>query len=137
MERPHQSNADHGTYSNTDITADCYSNTKAKTNRDSNSADPDTYSTNRDAHTNCSTNTRYDENWDWGNPYGYDLNPAGGKLIYNPPSDICSYIACIPSFWSSTNGYVDECFDGMYSHSGGVRGACSHHGGEKQPLYAH
>jgi len=71
-----------------------------------------------------------------GNPYGYDLN-APGKLIYSPPSDICNYFNCIASFWSHTNGYVDECVDGTYSHSGGVTGACSRHGGEAQPLYSH
>jgi len=71
-----------------------------------------------------------------GNPYGYNLT-APGNLIYSPPSDICNYFDCIASFWNNTNGYVDECVDGMYSHSGGVRGACSRHGGEAQPLYSH
>jgi hypothetical protein len=72
----------------------------------------------------------------YGNPWGYDLTPSG-NLIYNPPADFCTYFNCIKSFWESTNGYVDECADGMYSHSGGVRGACSRHGGEAQPLYSH
>ncbi len=70
-----------------------------------------------------------------GNPWGYDLNP--GNLIYSPPPNFCTYFNCIASFWESTNGYVDECADGTYSHSGGVRGACSRHGGEAQPLYSH
>jgi hypothetical protein len=72
-----------------------------------------------------------------GNPWGYDFSP--GNLIYNPPADFCTagYFTCIPSFWQSTNGYVDECQDGMYSHSGGRPGACSHHGGEMRPLYSH
>lgn len=69
------------------------------------------------------------------NPWGYDFTP--GTLIYDPPTDFCSYFNCIASFWQSTNGYVDECQDGTYSHSGGVRGACSHHGGEMRPLYSH
>lgn len=72
----------------------------------------------------------------YGNPWDYDLTPPGG-LIYNPPANFCDYFNCIKSFWESTNGYVDECVDGTYSHSGGVRGACSRHGGEAQPLYSH
>ncbi len=28
------------------------------------------------------------------------------------------------------NGSVVQCADGTYSHSGGIQGACSHHGGE-------
>ena len=71
-----------------------------------------------------------------GNPWGYNFTPPGND-IYNPPATFCDYFACIASFWTSTNGYVDECVDGTYSHSGGVRGACSHHGGELRPLYSH
>ena len=70
-----------------------------------------------------------------GNPWCYNFSP--GNLIYNPPSNFCDYFNCITSFWQSTNGYVDECNDGMYSHSGGVQGACSRHGGEMRPLYSH
>lgn len=69
------------------------------------------------------------------NPWCYNFTP--GNLIYNPPSNFCDYFNCIPSFWQSTNGYVDECNDGTYSHSGGRSGACSHHGGEMRPLYSH
>lgn len=68
------------------------------------------------------------------NPWGYNF--CGGKLIYSPPSNFCAYFNCIPSFWKSTNGYVDQCKDGTYSHSGGVQGACSYHGGELRPLYS-
>jgi hypothetical protein len=70
-----------------------------------------------------------------GNPWGYDFSP--GNYIYQPSSNFCDYFACIKSFWQNTNGYVDECNDGMYSHSGGVSGACSKHGGEMRPLYSH
>jgi len=70
-----------------------------------------------------------------GNPWGYDLNT--GNLIYSPPADFCNYFSCVGTFWTKTNGYVDECSDGTYSHSGGVRGTCSRHGGEAQPLYSH
>jgi hypothetical protein len=71
---------------------------------------------------------------------GSPLNPwcfsvaSGGSLIYSPPSDLCSWIDCIPSFWDSTNGYVIQCADGEFSHSGGVSGSCSSHGGNWRPL---
>src|SRR5205823_13379095 len=65
---------------------------------------------------------------------GYNFSP--GSVIYNPPSNFCDFFNCISSFWQHTNGYVDECVDGTYSHSGGVQGACSDHGGEQRPLYA-
>jgi hypothetical protein len=68
------------------------------------------------------------------NPWGYNF--CSGAYIRNPPSNFCSYFNCIASFWNSTNGYVDECQDGTYSHSGGVQGACSHHGGEMRALWS-
>jgi hypothetical protein len=67
------------------------------------------------------------------NPWGYNL--CGGNVISSPPSNFCSYFNCIPSFWKSTNGYVEQCTDGLYSHSGGRSGSCSYHGGNHQPLY--
>jgi hypothetical protein len=67
------------------------------------------------------------------NPWGYNF--CGGNLIQSPPSNFCDYFNCIPSFWKSTKGYVDQCSDGMFSHSGGRSGACSSHGGESRPLY--
>jgi len=70
------------------------------------------------------------------NPFGYDFC-SPGNVIYGPPSNFCSYFNCIKSFWQSTKGYVDECQDGTYSHSGGRQGACSYHGGELRPLYSH
>jgi hypothetical protein len=66
------------------------------------------------------------------NPFGYNF--CGGSLIDSPPSSFCDYFNCIPSFWESTKGYVDQCNDGTYSHSGGRSGACSDHGGERRPL---
>ena len=71
----------------------------------------------------------------FGNPWGYDFRL--GKTIANPPSAFCAYFPCIPSFWESTNGYVVECEDGMFSHSGGRQGVCSHHGGYGRTLYRH
>lgn len=67
------------------------------------------------------------------NPWGYTF--CGGNAIDSPPSNFCAYFNCIRSFWESTSGYVEECADGTYSHSGGRSGACSDHGGERQKLY--
>ncbi len=69
-----------------------------------------------------------------GNPWGYDFNQ--GNIITNPPQTFCNYFACINNFWNGV-GYVNECQDGMYSLSGGIRGDCSHHGGMLRPLYSH
>src|ERR1700737_410837 len=67
------------------------------------------------------------------NPWGYNF--CGGNYISSPPSNFCSYFSCIASFWKSTNGYVEQCAEGMYSHSGGRSGSCSSHGGNRQALY--
>jgi hypothetical protein len=68
------------------------------------------------------------------NPDGYTLCHSG-SLINQPAPDTCVYFSCIKSF-SNGVGYMVECRDGMYSMSGGRSGACSSHGGEKQPVYA-
>src|SRR5947207_3741973 len=68
------------------------------------------------------------------NPWGYNF--CGGNVISNPPSDFCGYFSCIASFWTTTNGYVEQCVDGLFSHSGGRSGSCSKHGGNRRPLYA-
>jgi len=67
------------------------------------------------------------------NPWGYNF--CGGNVISNPPSSFCSSFSCIASFWTTTNGYVEQCVDGLFSHSGGRSGSCSHHGGNRRPLY--
>lgn len=69
------------------------------------------------------------------NPWGYDFNP--GSYIYNPNSGFCGYFSCVSTFWTSTNGYVVQCANNEYSHSGGVRGACSRDGGVEATLYQH
>lgn len=68
------------------------------------------------------------------NPWCYNFSP--GNYIYNPPLAFCVYFACTASFWLG-HGYVNECHDGLYSLSGGIRGNCLHHGGEWRPLYSH
>ncbi len=73
------------------------------------------------------------------NPWGYNFTPPG-NLIYNPPANFCQYFPCITSFWESDDpgdGYVVQCADGLFSQSGGERGACSRHGGVSRPLYSH
>ncbi len=70
-----------------------------------------------------------------GNPWGYDFNP--GNLIYDPDSGFCNYFSCVSTFWQDTSGYVVECANGKYSHSGGVSGACSQDSGVSQILYSH
>jgi hypothetical protein len=67
------------------------------------------------------------------NPWGYSFC-SGGKVIASAPPDFCSYFSCIASFWRSTNGNVEQCQDGQFSHSGGVKGSCSSHGGNSRPL---
>jgi hypothetical protein len=63
---------------------------------------------------------------------------ACGGEVEGPGSDchaedekFCSENSCIPNF-PNGNGAVVECVDGEYSHSGGLSGACSDHGGEKE-----
>jgi hypothetical protein len=68
------------------------------------------------------------------NPWGYNFC-GRGSVIADPPDAFCDYFACIPSFWEHTNGYVMQCDDLMFSHSGGVSGSCSHHQGNKRALY--
>ncbi len=54
----------------------------------------------------------------------------------SPPSvasgDFCSTHACIDNF-DEGNGYVVQCADGTWTQSGGIQGACSHHGGLADP----
>jgi hypothetical protein len=47
----------------------------------------------------------------------------------SPGGDFCSTHDCIPSF-DEGHGYIVQCADGEWSHSGGRPGACSQHGGE-------
>jgi len=56
--------------------------------------------------------------------------PPPPKPVPAAPSsqDFCASHACIGNF-DNGHGYVVHCADGMWSHSGGVQGACSYHGG--------
>jgi hypothetical protein len=68
------------------------------------------------------------------NPFGYNFC-GNGAHVTSPPLNVCDYFNCINSFWNG-NGYMVECNDGMYSMSGGLRGACSYHDGEERAVYS-
>ena len=68
------------------------------------------------------------------NPWGYNFCGRGAH-IYSAADGVCGYFDCINNFGNGT-GYMVQCNDGMYSMSGGRRGACSYHGGEGQPVYS-
>jgi hypothetical protein len=63
------------------------------------------------------------------------MNLCGtGTVVSKPPNNICTYFSCIKNFWKGT-GTMEECKDGSYSLSGGLRGACSYHRGELKQVY--
>ena len=67
------------------------------------------------------------------NPWGYNFCGGSGR-VNSPPSDFCNYFNCMASFWQQATGYVEECNDGTYSHSGGQKAPCSSHNGNQRPL---
>jgi hypothetical protein len=73
-----------------------------------------------------------------GNPWGYTLVP-GSTPVTRPVSMFCNgvYFSCVSTFWTDTQGYVAQCWDGLYTHSGGLSDACLRDGGVEYPLYAH
>jgi len=54
-----------------------------------------------------------------------------GSLSHATDEQFCEEHECIGSF-TSEEGTVVECADGTYSHAGGISGACSDHGGERE-----
>jgi hypothetical protein len=64
--------------------------------------------------------------------------PVAAPVAGQPPAQaakrhhrpFCSTHRCIPNF-SHGHGSIVQCRDGMWSHSGGRPGACSHHGGPR------
>jgi len=60
------------------------------------------------------------------------VDPAPTVAAPPPPApandDFCTTHDCIPNF-DNGRGSVVQCEDGSFSQSGGIQGACSHHGG--------
>jgi hypothetical protein len=54
-----------------------------------------------------------------------------GSSSHATDAQFCSEHQCIGSF-ETEDGTIVECSDGSYSHSGGISGACSDHGGESE-----
>jgi hypothetical protein len=52
-----------------------------------------------------------------------------GSYDHSTDAGFCSSHACIANF-PNGQGYIVQCADGEWSHSGGLSGACSDHGGE-------
>jgi hypothetical protein len=65
-------------------------------------------------------------------PQAPEPGPAPAPAPPPPPAsgtgDFCSTHDCIPNY-DDGNGATVQCADGSFSHSGGIQGACSHHGG--------
>ncbi len=57
-----------------------------------------------------------------------DQTETVGSSTHAGDAQFCSSHSCIPNF-PSGNGAVIQCADGQYSHSGGISGSCSSHGG--------
>jgi hypothetical protein len=56
-------------------------------------------------------------------------NDVGGNAGGGTQVGFCETHSCIDNFDNGI-GYIVQCSDGMWSHSGGRPGACSYHGGE-------
>lgn len=54
---------------------------------------------------------------------------VAGSYSHADDAGFCSTNQCIANF-PNGNGYIVQCADGEWSHSGGLSGACSDHGGE-------
>jgi hypothetical protein len=61
---------------------------------------------------------------------GPSTTEGPGSLSHSEDTQFCDPHECIASF-ASGRGQVVQCEDGQWSHSGGISGACSDHGGER------
>ena len=61
-------------------------------------------------------------------------NDVGGNVGADTGVGFCGTHPCIANFDNGV-GYIVQCSDGMWSHSGGRPGACSYHGGESGTSY--
>ena len=55
---------------------------------------------------------------------------GAGSTSHATDAEFCSRHQCIENF-PNGNGSIVQCADGEWSHSGGLSGACSDHGGEQ------
>lgn len=69
------------------------------------------------------------------NPWGFDFRP--GKRVTDPPREFCSYFDCIASFLGQHEGLRRPVHGWHFSHSGGRRGVCFRHDGDRRTLFAH
>ena len=60
--------------------------------------------------------------------------PPGSTRVTGSGAGFCTTHICIGNFDNGT-GYIVQCVDGEWSHSGGRPGACSDHGGETGTMY--
>lgn len=58
-----------------------------------------------------------------------DAVEGPGSTSHATDNQFCDTHHCIDNF-SNGNGYIVQCVDGEWSHSGGLSGACSYHGGD-------
>jgi hypothetical protein len=65
---------------------------------------------------------------------GATSTAASTDSVTTSTGDFCATHTCIPNFPNGT-GYIVQCSDGEWSHSGGRPGACSYHGGETGTTY--
>lgn len=70
------------------------------------------------------------------NPWDYTFTNTG-HLLYQPVGSFCdgTYFTCVSTFWKDTKGFVIQCGNGEFSHSGGVQGVCSRDGGPGSAVY--
>jgi hypothetical protein len=67
----------------------------------------------------------------------YDTNSAGGSPVTVTPAGFCSAYPCVTDFSTANRGYIVECGNGKWSHSGGITGVCSRDGNVAATLYSH
>ena len=58
-----------------------------------------------------------------------------GSYSHATDAKFCSTHHCI-AYFPNGRGFIAQCVDGEWSHSGGIQGACSYHGGEQARLDA-
>ncbi|WP_162641359.1 hypothetical protein [Streptosporangium sp. 'caverna'] len=67
------------------------------------------------------------------NLYGFTYCSTGNRVL-PPAANACAAFACI-DYFPNGKGYLVMCKDEMVSLSGGIKGACSSHGGVLRTIY--